>query len=338
MKLLFAEILIEKAQLAENQNNFIHASHILTQGIMAFKNCKGQQSQISSLQMKLEALNQKVMNEMKRRFSTTVDLSTLIHNTVKEMQVNDLLTALLKFAHLPIVFSKKQLENNVKELAKLAPLRFSNPTTIYNQHGRIIAIIPPLIDSSGEDYQLALKAACYQYSAYQYGAFTQGIILPACAELLNNHLLNESVIFKVIQNCYFIPPNRTKIWLKGFLAGFNNDFTTALSLLIPQFEQALRTYLEANGVLVWYIDSITQTRSEKTLKELLNTPEALKLFGEDIQFHLQGLLIEQVGHNFRNKFAHGLMSESEFHSFEAVYLWWLFLHIIIRIKPVEYVE
>ena len=60
--------------------------------------------------------------------------------------------------------------------------------------------------------------------------------------------------------------------------------------------------------------------AEKLLTELLEMKEAL--LGEDLLFELQGLLTDKTGCNFRDEFAHGLMSSQTFLSPPAIYLWW----------------
>ncbi len=74
--------------------------------------------------------------------------------------------------------------------------------------------------------------------------------------------------------------------------------------------------------------------SEISLNELLELDAAHEFLGEDLQFELQGLLVERVGYNFRNEFAHGLMPDMAFYSTAAIYLWWLLFHIVIRLSPV----
>lgn len=115
------------------------------------------------------------------------------------------------------------------------------------------------------------------------------------------------------------------MFAKGLHAGFENDFVTAAHLLIPQVENSIRHLLTMQGVIVSGFDRGIQ--DERSLNTTLYTPEAVKLFGEDIVFDLQGLFVERFGSNLRNRMAHGLMDHTEFLSGNVVYLWWLVLHL-----------
>lgn len=52
------------------------------------------------------------------------------------------------------------------------------------------------------------------------------------------------------------------------------------------------------------------------------------VFGKDLVFDLQGLLIKKEGGNMRNTLMHGLLDDDELFAPEVVYLYWLTLHII----------
>ena len=53
-----------------------------------------------------------------------------------------------------------------------------------------------------------------------------------------------------------------------------------------------------------------------------------EIFGEDMVFHLQRLLVDPLGANLRNKMAHGMMSFGEFFSISVAYLYWLILRLV----------
>lgn len=65
-----------------------------------------------------------------------------------------------------------------------------------------------------------------------------------------------------------------------------------------------------------------------------------KLISEDLEFDLQGLLVERFGSNLRNGIAHGLVDYEGFFSTELIYLWWSSLHIcciykVLYLKSIE---
>ncbi|MFZ1978698.1 MAG: DUF4209 domain-containing protein [Bacteroidota bacterium] len=110
------------------------------------------------------------------------------------------------------------------------------------------------------------------------------------------------------------------------MAGLQGDFITAIHFLVPQFENSLRYILEQQGVPTSGIDD-DGIQEEYDLNKLLFLEDTKKLFGENLIFHLQGLLVEKEGANIRNRMAHGLMYPGDFHSPDCIYLWALILRL-----------
>ena len=252
------------------------------------------------------------------------------HETKFIMEGKELKTSIQTFAFIIPPLKRKKFEEWALENAQKDPMINTISQFKYNEDGKPVIMIPPLLISKGEDYELALKSACYDQAKFFRNITIKGIILPALQELLKTHTVDEKILFESMGNCSFFPLGRERIWIKGFSYGFQEDFTISLSLLIPQFEHALRKYLESKGEQIWRIDSIGQY-SEISLGELLESNTACDFLGEDVQFELQDLLVERAGENFRNEFALGLMSEFKFYSPASIYLWWLLFQVIMSL-------
>lgn len=328
VKIKAAEALLKKVEETKKPGQMLVASHWLSQAISVFQKCKDQQQRISDLQEQLELINKESLKERKN-FSCSTDITDMSNKTILAMQNKNIKEAIIQFAYLIAPLPKKELEKQAIEIAKNTMFQSTIATNILNGDGRLVAIIPPLAGSEGEDYDLALKWRCYRQAFQHYSRIVHGVIMPAKNELLKLHQINENLLTEILRHCAFFPPGRAPMWIKGFVFGFYNDFDSALSLLIPQFEHALRKALELRGAIVWRIDPATGFHSEKTLGTLLDLTEAKEFLGEDLQFELQGLLSEKVGFNFRNESTHGLASQLEYYSPTAVYLWWLFFHIVV---------
>ena len=104
------------------------------------------------------------------------------------------------------------------------------------------------------------------------------------------------------------------------------DFLIAAHLLIPQIENSVRHILRAKDVATSGVDS-NGIQNERNLNDTLYTPEIQEVFGPDIVFDLQGILVERYGVNLRNKMAHGLVGHSSFFSTDVSYLWALTLRL-----------
>ena len=151
-------------------------------------------------------------------------------------------------------------------------------------------------------------------------------IWPAMRQLSLEHIILEKDLDFIIEGNPIIPRDRTALFRKGFLAGFRYDFVTATHILVLQLENSFRVLLNNNGVITTGL-SQEGIEEEFDLNRLLEMKELKNIFGEDLIFHLKGLLTNRFGVNLRNRVAHGLLSSEEFLSTACLYLWWLVLKI-----------
>lgn len=331
-RLLGAEVLVKKAKEATRPGNIIAAAHYYQQAISALQKCKGgQKERIKSLQPEFSKVIKSTYPEMKI-FSIPIDVSGFAQKAINAMHGKPLESALLSFAYLIGPIPLKTLQEQVLDQSKELGFQYTANKNVYNGDGRLVAIIPPLLGSEATKFNIALDAACFEHASFHHSVFVRGMILPARDEILKSHQIGKNVLFEILQHCAFIPLDRLSMWVKGILAGFDNDFDVALHLLIPQFEHALRKLLESKGEIVWRIEPDTQFHTEKSLNELLPMNAAKEFFGEDLHFELCGLLIERTGHNIRNECSHGLMSDHNFYSPLAIYLWWRLFHIVVHLS------
>jgi hypothetical protein len=129
-----------------------------------------------------------------------------------------------------------------------------------------------------------------------------------------------------VKNNPFIPEDRKQLFIKGLLAGFKSDFLVSTHILGMQIENSIRYVLNNEGVITTSLSS-EGIQEEIDINRLLDFPELVPVFGEDLIFDLKGLLISRFGDNLRNKLAHGLLSSYDFSSSAMIYFWWLILQI-----------
>jgi hypothetical protein len=106
---------------------------------------------------------------------------------------------------------------------------------------------------------------------------------------------------------------------------FNSDYCSAMHVLIPQIERAVRKIAGSTGATVW------KSRTgggyhQKTLDNLLWDVDFLNFWrSEDIPWYLRVVLSDQRGWNLRNDVCHGLRP----HSFFTVTRTERLLHILL---------
>jgi hypothetical protein len=98
------------------------------------------------------------------------------------------------------------------------------------------------------------------------------------------------------------------------------------ALLVPQIENSIRHVLEAQGIESSNLLN-DGTQPYKLLGALFDMPETQRIFSDSLCFEFRALLIEKSGVEFRNRIAHGFVTEGECYDRPAVYLWWLVLRI-----------
>jgi hypothetical protein len=155
---------------------------------------------------------------------------------------------------------------------------------------------------------------------------TQSIIEPARHQIILEHNPQLSDLIPIVYDNAFVPENREMIFAKGLLHGLEGDFVEAVHLLIPQIENSIRFLLRKRGVVTSSINS-NGIQNERNLNDTLSTSEIEEIFGKDIIFDLQGLLVEKFGANLRHSMAHGLMDYVSFFNIQVSYLWALTLKL-----------
>ena len=98
-------------------------------------------------------------------------------------------------------------------------------------------------------------------------------------------MIEESDIKKIVDVSCAIPEGRKESYTKGLMFGFSGDFLTALSILIPQIENAVRYLAVECGEPVYNMneEGIEEIKSMHAVLELEGVKESLD---EDLIFAL----------------------------------------------------
>jgi Domain of unknown function (DUF4209) len=123
-------------------------------------------------------------------------------------------------------------------------------------------------------------------------------------------------------------PRGEEVFAVGLAAGFSGDFAGAMHLLMPQFENSVRMILAQNGAITSRLDD-EGVQDERSLNELLYSEVARNVFGDELLFDMQGLLVERWGGNLRYQMAHGLLEVGTMIGAQSVYFWWLTLRLVV---------
>ena len=91
----------------------------------------------------------------------------------------------------------------------------------------------------------------------------------------------------------------------------------------------VRFHLKQAGATTTNLDG-KGIENENGLATLMELPEAVKVFGEDLAFEIRALFCDAFGPNLRNELAHGLLDDQACNSVSAIYAWWFGLRLVFN--------
>jgi len=192
-----------------------------------------------------------------------------------------------------------KLKEDVKKHANQYPLQHIFGGVAVNNMGKVIGQQASMLSSDPNEVEEATRQNMLKHAEYHRLVVTQSVIEPARHQIIIEHNPQLSDTLPLIYNNPFVPEGREMIYAEGLLKGLEGDFLSAMHLLIPQIENTMRYILRKNGALTSNIDS-EGIQDERSLNDTLFRPEIIEIFGDDIIFDLQGLLVERFGANLRN--------------------------------------
>lgn len=332
-----AETYVKDAEAAikrEKPSHMIASAH-LQHAIEAYRRIGGEKERLEELHRILLEYQEKSTNELEI-VSTEINLTNEVKKAIERVKGKKLHEAIFELALIINSPGFNDLKNQVQELAKEYPIRHLFNTVAINEKGKVTDHRASLFSNNSKEIETAMRANMFEQAKLHQTIHIQGVIEPARNQINLEHNIRLRDFLPIVSNNPLIPEGREHIYAQGLHAGMIGDFLLAAHLLIPQFENSIRYVLAQRGILTSGIDS-EGVQDEHSLNKTMYLPEMIEIFGEDITFDLQGLLVERFGANLRNRMAHGLIPYNAFYSVEVCYLWWLVLRLcclpmIMKIK------
>lgn len=201
--------------------------------------------------------------------------------------------------HIP---NKEYNKKHLLEIAKNTPFQFLFTTSIVDEKGRVLAKV------GGIEKDLEGQLLLHISNSLQMSSF---FIRHLMMKMDEKGLLSKDSILEFLKKSPVFDEKRYVFIEKGLDAFFANDYITAIHLLIPQIENAVRTIIEKTGGL-----TLKPSRNGgfhlKTFDELLRDEELNKALGEDFTNYFRILFTEQRGWNLRNDVCHGIANPGHF--------------------------
>ncbi len=321
-----ARTFVDEAESKEAANQYIVAYQHWADAIAAFKNRPSLRSEIPELRRRYTVAGNKLESEMSTISGDKADLSELIEESRVAVSNLPWADALFTFVSKVKLIDPVELRKSAIEQIQKNPLQAMCDSSIHDASGRKIGHRPSAFT---EDEGQSEKAICgfMQQIADQYRQIeVAACIAPMMRQLISDHKIDHSSFASILGNSALIPDDRREWFYEAFAAGFCWNFSGALHVLIPQFENALRHILQKNGITPKNIDA-DRVENFWGFERILDEPKTVEIFGDELVYELKSLLVEPLGPNFRNSMSHGLLSPGDFKGKTALYLWWLILRI-----------
>ena len=310
--------------------DYLTAAELLKDAIQAFKRVGGQQGRVEKLHRELLEYQRRGTGQMGRVSAETPidDLRASAINAVTKKPRSEAIRALALIDDPSYLgFLRQYLQQEMEEF----PLLHILPWIQQDASGRTTDFAPSSLSDSSKDREASARSHLLRNASQMRSLMVQASIEPARLQILQEHSVCVQDFAPFVANNPFVPEGRETAYTRGLHAGLEGDFLVATQLLIPQLENSVRYVLEHRGAITSGLKS-KGIQDVDLLGTLLRRPEVEEVFGEDITFDLQGLLTERFGDNLRNRVAHGLMNDEDFLRTDAIYLWWLSLHLLVRFQ------
>lgn len=286
---------------------------------------------IAELHKHLSDAGAKSLDEMGRITSPTIDISEIVETAISAVKGKPTLDALAAFANIYRGARAEKIREFSEKMLREHPLQALFAATHMSRDGRVIAKRPGIGfgDVNSGEYKTTLWAEMVKHYGMELGLAVQGEIWPALEILRLEHRLRTEDFIAITSRSPIVPTDRRRLMGQALFAGYDNDFVSALHILVPQIEHMVRWHLKAVGVKTTTLDK-DGIENENGLSTLMEIPEVTQIFGEDLAFELKALFCDPFGPNLRNELAHGLLTDEECQSTHAIYAWWFGIKIVFN--------
>lgn len=289
----------------------------LKNAIATLKEIPHSENERKELLKELERVQKKLIPQM-QSFSCSIDISDTVQLMITPLESFTKEESLCYIAHaFPFTPSNRIRERIIKRV-ETDPLSQLFPPKLLDGKGKVVACLP------------ALNSATLDESSLQAHAIWE---IKTETNLISHHIaqikrrigelyeVTEADIERIVADSSFIPQERKNAYVKGLYAGFNNDYITSLSILVPQFENSIRTLAALCGEPTYKLNS-DGTEELMSMNGILDLPKVKECFDEDFLLSLLAIFCSKYGINIRNAIAHGMMDDDNFNSYHALYVWW----------------
>ena len=310
--------------------DYLTGAEVLKSAIQAFKRIGGESERIEKLHRNLLEFQRKGLGQM-GLVSAETSIEEPYRDAINSVKGKPLSAAIHALARISVPPKLESLRQDAEQLMQELPLLHLIPWFQEDASGRTTGFAPSSLSEDADDRDASIRSHLLRSARNFRSLVAEARIKPARRQILQEHNVREENFAPIVANNPLVSDGRIELYTRGLHAGLEGDFVVATHMLIPQLENSLRHVLTKRGVITSGLDA-KGIQDVHLLGSMLYRCEVKSVFGEDVTFDLQGLLVERFGSNLRNEVAHGLMDREAFFSTDAIYLWWLTLHLLVSFQ------
>lgn len=306
----------------DNPKNAHRIIHLILQAMNSWSSSKHSNAneERKRLVKKIEPIKKLFADNIGVISSQEIDLSEIIDQMESLTREASFEMCIWNFTRAVNLVAPNDIEDRHKELNLVFSSLFG--TTMLDSNGRIRCIVPAFHNASPEE-----KKLIWEHEAERdYSIYADAIISRYLHIIKKRFSFTEDNIKFIVDNNAFIPEDRKVSFVKGLVAGFNYDYISALSILMPQVENAIRRLATDCGAVV-YITEQDGVEKCLSLESILNRSEMIDCLDPVFLFNLKVFYTSTYGFGMRNIISHGLMSDDELSSCQGLIVWWFTLRI-----------
>jgi len=322
-----AETFVADAEAQEAANSFITAHHFWQAAVKAFQERASLRDRVPDLRVRLAEAGRKTLQEMNTASTGEIDISRHVKAVQKAFRGLSWDDAFFQFTVAERLINPAKLREQTLERMRAHPFVTLVKGDIFDHAGRKIAVRPPVGTGDPKQENQAIEGFMDEQARIHRELQVHGVLAPAVRVIRDEHVIDEAAIAALIEDSAFVPEGHLSLFVKGVIAGFQFDFSTALHILIPQVENGLRHVLEQFGVVPRNIDA-DGIEDVWLLGKVLEHEKLPDVLGEDMLYELRTLMTGRLGPNLRNLIAHGLLNEQSLNGEMGFYLWWVLIRLI----------
>lgn len=220
---------------------------------------------------------------------------------IEQMMDGDLEQALARIT-IRNIPRRGEVENQLQDLAKQAPISFLFHRRITDHQGRMVAVVGSLEDDLDGNIVRQMS---------QNMAKTVMFLSAALDQAISKFCLTDEVILNYLFQAPIFTAQQKELLSRGILAYLEKEYVVAVHVLIPQIEASIRNLVEMSGGAV-----LKRGRGGgfqlRALHEILDSEQVKRALGEDATLYFKVVLTDQRGWNIRNDVCHGFSPHDQF--------------------------